>query len=74
MSKQEVVTDQHWGSDIYSHRKADVVYDNDYDGYVVNFYEDDKLVRSTKMETRGVKHNNHYANDAAENWCLGYMK
>ena len=48
-----------------------ILENNEY--YVVDFYEDDKLVESRIMETDGVYHSESYAESAAENWCLGYM-
>ena len=53
-------------------RRADIVLENN-EYYVVEFYEDDKLVESRIMETDGVYHSESYAESAAENWCLGYI-
>ena len=41
--------------------------------YEVDFYEGGILKESRQMITDGVPHNERYAEDAAENWCLGYI-
>jgi len=64
---------RHWGSDEYSNRSAEVVYDGNKEIYIVNFYDKKRLVEARKMVTEGVAHSERYAEDAAENWCLGYI-
>ena len=39
-------------------------------GYCVEFYEKSRLIRTTDM----FDHSQQYAEDAAENWCLGILK
>ena len=41
--------------------------------YEVDFYEGGILKESRQMITDGVPHSERYAEDAAENWCLGYI-
>ena len=36
--------------------------------FVVEMYEDEKLIESVEMITNGVIHSERYAEDAAENW------
>ena len=43
------------------------------DFFEVDFYEDEQLKESRQMITNGVAHSERYAEDAAENWCLGYI-
>ena len=43
------------------------------DHYEVDFYEGGVLKESRQMITNGVAHSERYAEDAAENWCLGYI-
>ena len=64
-----------WGS---NDRHAKVYYKKEFrDGvpsvYEVDFYEGGKLKESRQMITDGVPHSERYAEDAAENWCLGYI-
>jgi len=70
-SKSRVHLSTHF-DDEDQRRRADIVLENN-EYYVVDFYEDDKLVESRIMETDGVYHSESYAESAAENWCLGYM-
>ena len=70
-SKSRVHVSTHF-DDEDQRRRADIVLENN-EYYVVDFYEDDKLVESRIMETDGVYHSESYAESAAENWCLGYM-
>ena len=71
-SKSRVHLSTHF-DDEDQRRRADIVLENN-EYYVVDFYEDDKLVESRIMETDGVYHSESYAESAAENWCLGYME
>ena len=40
----------------------------------MDFYKNDKVVETRKMISDGVVHSESYAEDAAENWCLGVME
>jgi hypothetical protein len=53
-------------------RKAKVYHVNE--GYFeVDFYKKDKVIETRKMITEGVVHSKSYAEDAAENWCMGII-
>lgn len=56
---------QHWSDN--GKRTATVV--KSHKGYSVEFYEKSRLIRTTDM----FEHSQQYAEDAAENWCLGVM-
>lgn len=56
---------QHWSAN--GKRSATVV--KSHKGFSVEFYEKSKLIRTTDM----FEHSQQYAEDAAENWCLGVM-
>ena len=65
---------EHWGDN----RNAKIYYKKEYrDGvpsvYEVDFYEGENLKETRQMITNGVAHSERYAEDAAENWCLGYI-
>jgi len=67
---------EHWGGPEYPDRRAEILHDTDKDCYTVNFYKKrtiEDLVEERDMVTDGVAHSMRYAEDAAENWCLGYM-
>jgi hypothetical protein len=40
--------------------------------FVVRLYQDEEVVEDREMITNGTVHNMRYAEDCAENWCLGY--
>ena len=68
---------EHWG-DSDNNRSAKVYHVEEFrDGipsvYEVDFYEGGILKESRQMITDGVPHSERYAEDAAENWCLGYV-
>ena len=64
---------EHWG-DSDNNRSAKVYHVEDImDFFEVDFYEDEQLKESRQMITNGVAHSERYAEDAAENWCLGYI-
>ena len=73
---------EHWG-DSDNNRSAKVYHVEEFrDGvpniYEVDFYENGELKESRQMITKGehkygVAHSERYAEDAAENWCLGYI-
>lgn len=70
-SKNRIHVSTHF-DDEDQRRRADIIFENN-EYYVVDFYEDDKLIESRIMETDGCYHSESYAESAAENWCLGYM-
>jgi len=49
-------------------RRAEVYFDKTMEIFVVEMYEDEKLIESVEMITDGVIHSERYAEDAAENW------
>ena len=60
-----------WGN---NDRHAKIFYVMDIqDHYEVDFYEGGVLKESRQMITDGEPHSERYAEDAAENWCLGYI-
>jgi len=63
----------HYGSDVYPHRKAVVFLNKEKDCFEVEFWNKKQLQETREMITDGVAHSERYAEDAAENWCLGYM-
>lgn len=60
-----------WGDQAYPNREAIIYLQEEH--YEVEFWDKKKLVENRKMITNGVAHSEHYAEDAAENWCLGYI-
>lgn len=64
---------EHWGSDTYSDRWAEIFEDTKRDCFVVRYYLNKKLIETRDMITDGCAHSMRYAEDAAENYCLGYM-
>lgn len=74
--EEKQIIHKYWSDD--RARMAHVVYDTEFDGFVVRMYEYKNKsyckVKSVPMSTGMVKHSERYAEDAAENWCLGYME
>jgi len=69
----------HWGVDQYKDRKAVIFVNTKEELFEVDYYENDKLVETREMVTyyedgQSTVHSIHYADSAAENWCLGYMR
>jgi hypothetical protein len=67
---------EHWGGPEYPGRRAEIYHDTDKNCFTVHFYKKrtvEDLVEERDMVTDGVVHSSSYAEDAAENWCLGYM-
>lgn len=64
---------EHWGSDTYSDRWAEIFEDSKRGCFVVKYYANKKLIETRDMITDGRAHSMSYAEDAAENYCLGYM-
>ena len=42
--------------------------------FEVEFWDKKNLIETRQMLTEGVAHSESYAEDAAENWCLGYIQ
>ncbi len=63
----------HWGTDEYTDRESIIYHDTKKEVYVVEFWQDKNLVESRDMIEDGVKRSMRYAEDAAENWVLGYI-
>ena len=66
-----ILTSKHWGQEAYVKREA-YIYRLEY-FYEVEFWDDGELKETRKMVTGTTVHSVHYAEDAAENWCLGYI-
>ena len=66
MTKIELST--FWGDDEYGNRKAIVCKDDK--GFLVEFYEDDKLIEPRYL----YEHSEIYAENAAENWVIGVIR
>ena len=65
---------KHFSSaDIYPNREAVIYHNADKKIFEVEFWEKDQLIENREMVTDGVAHSERYAEDAAENWCLGYI-
>jgi hypothetical protein len=67
---------EHWGGDTYPDRRAEIFEDTQRGCFVVRYYKKrtiEELVDERDMITDGVAHSMRYAEDAAENYCLGYM-
>ncbi len=63
---------QYWGGETYPYRAANVYYDKEKEVYEVDFISKGEVIEVRQMVTDGVAHSESYAEDAAENWCLGY--
>lgn len=68
---------KHYGSDAYPDRYAIVYYNTKKELYEVHFFESKQLIEMkdmvSKYDSGSIKHNETYADNAAENWCLGYV-
>jgi len=42
--------------------------------YLVRMFENNKLIKSIPMISEATIHSERFAEDAAENWCLGYIE
>jgi len=76
MSIKEI--SHHWGELEYQGREAIVYFDTKKELFFVEYWEGDSKISSREMvsnhEDGGrVVHSARYAEDAAENYCLGYM-
>ena len=83
---KRILLHEYWGELEFVERKAKVylVYSVDKtsvtkEHYEVDFYTGDEITETRKMITEGVHsgertvHSESYAEDAAENWCQGYI-
>lgn len=61
-----------FGSDEHKNREAHVHADND-GIYIVEFWKNFELVETRKMNPDGIPRSLRYAEDAAENWVMGYI-
>ena len=68
---------KHMGVDEYENRSASI-FKNANNHWEVDYWLDDKLVETVVMKTETgdevVFHNETYAENAAENYCLGYHR
>tara|TARA_B100000900_G_scaffold411674_1_gene431847 strand:- start:69 stop:281 length:213 start_codon:yes stop_codon:yes gene_type:complete len=62
---------KHWGQEEYIKREAHI-YRLEY-WWEVEFWDGGELKETRKMVTGTTVHSLRYAEDAAENWCLGYI-
>ena len=68
-----------WGTGEYKNREAVIYYHHIHKWFEVDFYDGDELIETRKMVTESEEwgttvHSLRYAEDAAENYCLGYMQ
>ena len=74
---KRVETSKHWGVDEYAGRSAIIYYVND-KYYEVELYTNDTLKETLVMKTEDGDevyfHSEVYADNCAENYCLGYMR
>lgn len=64
---------RHWGNEANPKREAVIYHNYRKDIFEVEFWNEGKLIENRAMVTDGVAHSESYADDAAENWCLGYI-
>ena len=64
---------KHMGVMEYADRSASI-FKNANGHWEVDYWLADKLVETVIMQTDGVYHNETYAENAAENYCLGYHR
>jgi hypothetical protein len=69
---------KHFGTDEYKNREAVIYYNQKHEWFEVDFYDGSEIVETRKMVTESREwgrtiHSERYADDAAENWCLGYI-
>ena len=57
----------------YADRSASI-FKNANGHWEVDYWLGDKLMETVVMKTDGVYHNETYAENAAENYCLGYHR
>lgn len=68
-----------WGTGEYKNREAVIYYNPTHKWFEVDYYDGGKLLETRKMVTDNpdwgrTVHSLRYAEDAAENYCLGYMQ
>ena len=51
-----------------------LIYNKEFKMYLVRMFEDNKLIKSIPMISEATIHSERFAEDAAENWCLGYIE
>jgi len=71
MSSDNLIS-THWGDGANKHRKSHVYMNKD-GIYEVHFWSKESLMEKRKMNPDGIPRSLQYAEDAAENWCLGYI-
>jgi hypothetical protein len=64
---------KHMGVMEYADRAACIFKDAN-GNWEVDYWLGDKLMETVVMKTDGVYHNETYAENAAENYCLGYHR
>ena len=68
----------HYGSDKFPHREAHIFDNKDKGMFEVDYLLYNKVIETREMVTESEEwgttvHSMRYAEDAAENYCLGYM-
>ena len=63
---------EHWGGRPERHAKVYLVQDIE-DNYEVEFYENKQLIETRQYWKSSREWGETVAEDAAENWCLGYI-
>ena len=73
MTEGRTFYSKHMGVMEYADRSASI-FKNANGHWEVDYWLGDKLMETVVMKTDGVYHNETYAENAAENYCLGYFK
>jgi len=77
-NKDRTFYSKHMGVGEYEDRTAAVFKNNETGHWEVDYWLADKLVETATMKTEQgdevVFHNETYADNSAENYCLGYMR
>jgi len=67
----------HWGNEACPTREAAIYHNTEKKLYEVDFLDDGEVIETREMVTENngeaLVHSYRYAEDAAENYCLGYM-
>ena len=73
MTEGRTFYSKHMGVMEYADRSASI-FKNANGHWEVDYWLGDKLMETVVMKTDGVYHNETYAENAAENYCLGYHR
>ena len=64
---------RYWGDENFPDREAIVFFNVDDACWEVEFWDKKQLIETRPMVTEGIAHSERYAENAAENWCLGII-